>query len=121
MLNVEYRQAITQVLDILDNTDESLVKKIPNKFMDFLKQNKDYETKFYELGDGISITRKRWFMNIIVSLDKNKWVLRLNGQHKGINIKKTIRNKNDINAFVDGLDTPDKIQEQFKTTRQWMN
>ena len=40
MLNVEYRQAITQVLDVLDNTDESLVKKIPNKFMDFLKQNK---------------------------------------------------------------------------------
>lgn len=40
MLNVEYRQAITQVLDVLDNTDESLVKKIPNKFINFLKQNK---------------------------------------------------------------------------------
>lgn len=49
----------------LVNTDEKisrnlrqLVRKI-NNYVDFLKQNKDYETKFYELGDGISITRKR--------------------------------------------------------------
>lgn len=56
-------------------------------------------------------------MNITVSLDKNKWVLRLKGQHKGINIKKTIRNKNDINAFVDGLDIPDKIYMGYENLK----
>lgn len=40
MLSVEYQESISEVLDILDNTDESMVKKIPNKFMSFLKQNK---------------------------------------------------------------------------------
>lgn len=40
MLSVEYQKSITEVLDILDNTDESLVNKIPKKFLKFLNENK---------------------------------------------------------------------------------
>lgn len=35
-----------------------LVRKI-NNYVEFLKQNELYETVFYELGDGISVSRKR--------------------------------------------------------------
>lgn len=40
MLSVEYQKSISEVLDILDNTDESLVNKIPKKFIEFLNKNK---------------------------------------------------------------------------------
>ena len=49
----------------LVNTEEKisrnlrqLVRKI-NNYVEFLKQNENYETKFYDVGDGISISRKR--------------------------------------------------------------
>lgn len=35
-----------------------LVNKI-NKYVDFLKNNTDFNTDFYEIGDGISISRRR--------------------------------------------------------------
>jgi len=49
----------------LVNTDEKisrnlrqLVRKI-NNYIEFLKQNKNYDTLFYDTGDGISISKKR--------------------------------------------------------------
>lgn len=35
-----------------------LVKKI-NNYIEFLKENKDYDTTFYDVGDGISVSIKR--------------------------------------------------------------
>ena len=35
----------------------ALVRKIKN-YISFLKENKDYETTFYDLGDGISVTKR---------------------------------------------------------------
>lgn len=35
-----------------------LVRKI-KKYINFLKENKEFETTFYQLGDGISVSRKR--------------------------------------------------------------
>ena len=37
---------------------KQLVRKISD-YIEFLKENNDYETKFYETGDGISISQKR--------------------------------------------------------------
>lgn len=37
---------------------KSLVEKI-EKYIDFLKENEEFETEFYQLGDGISISKKR--------------------------------------------------------------
>lgn len=39
MIDDIYKNALKQVYDILKNTDEELVKKIPEKFMDFIKSN----------------------------------------------------------------------------------
>ena len=38
---------------------KQLVKKIRN-YIEFLKENKNYETAFYKLGDGVSISIKRY-------------------------------------------------------------
>jgi len=40
MISVEYSEAIVEVLDILDNSDETILKKIPNKLIEFWENNK---------------------------------------------------------------------------------
>lgn len=40
MVSVEYKEAITEVLDILYNSDEDLLGKIPKKLIDFWERNK---------------------------------------------------------------------------------
>lgn len=41
----EYKQALTEVLEILKYTDSTTVKKIPNKFITFLNENCDKNYK----------------------------------------------------------------------------
>lgn len=40
MISVEYSEAISEVLDILENSDDTILKKIPNKLIEFWKNNK---------------------------------------------------------------------------------
>ena len=40
-----YKNAFKEVYDILENTDEELLKKIPTKFMQFVKNNMNLEYK----------------------------------------------------------------------------
>lgn len=40
MISVQYREAISEVLDILKNSDDSICKKIPNKLIEFWEKNK---------------------------------------------------------------------------------
>lgn len=40
MVSVEYSEAISEVLDILDNSEDNIVEKIPKKLIDFWKKNK---------------------------------------------------------------------------------
>ena len=40
MVSAEYSEAISEVLDILQNSDESIVKRIPRKLIEFLEKNK---------------------------------------------------------------------------------
>lgn len=46
MIDNSYRNSFKEVCEILQNTDDELVKKVPQKFVDFLKNNmnKDYQT-----------------------------------------------------------------------------
>lgn len=39
MIDEIYRNSFKEVYEILKNTDEELVKKIPNKFLEFIKNN----------------------------------------------------------------------------------
>ncbi len=40
MVSVEYSEAIVEVLDILENSEENIVEKIPKKLMEFWQKNK---------------------------------------------------------------------------------
>ena len=40
MVSAEYSEAISEVLDILQNSDESIVKRIPQKLIEFWEKNK---------------------------------------------------------------------------------
>ncbi|MBR3152022.1 MAG: hypothetical protein IKF52_00175 [Clostridia bacterium] len=42
----EYRKALVEVEAILENTDEELVKKIPEKFMNYVRENKAKDYSF---------------------------------------------------------------------------
>ena len=42
----EYRQALFEVYQILENSNEEIKNKIPKKFIDFLKENMDNDYKF---------------------------------------------------------------------------
>ena len=46
MVDEVYKNAFKEVSDILENTDEELIKKIPSKFIEFIKNNmnKNYIT-----------------------------------------------------------------------------
>lgn len=57
MIDEMYKNAFKEVYDILENTDEELVKKIPNKFINFIKNNmnSDYQTN---IQNGIEINKQ---------------------------------------------------------------
>lgn len=40
-MDIVYKQAFAETLEVLKNTEQSIVKKIPQKFLDFLEENKD--------------------------------------------------------------------------------
>ena len=42
-MEIVYRQAFSEVLAVIDHTSKSIVEKIPEKFIVFLKENKDDE------------------------------------------------------------------------------
>lgn len=46
MIDDTYKNAFKEVYDILENTEEELISKIPNKFIEFIKDNMnvDYKT-----------------------------------------------------------------------------
>lgn len=41
-MTVEFRKAITEVLDILSHMDRNYIDRIPSQFMNFLKRNRLY-------------------------------------------------------------------------------
>lgn len=40
-MDIKYRKAFAEVLDVLERIDRTLVRKIPREFMEFLRQNAD--------------------------------------------------------------------------------
>ena len=55
--NLSFHGLVKDSTNCSRNTKQ-LVKKIQN-YIDFLKNNKEYDTEFISIGDGISITRKK--------------------------------------------------------------
>ena len=57
MINMEFKEAVSETLDILEDMDEKYIQKIPKKIISFLKENKlhnynsrlDHTKKLYEM------------------------------------------------------------------------
>ena len=56
-MKIEYRQALFEVYKILENTDEEIINKIPEKFIKFVKENMDTNYKF-ELEKGKELIKQ---------------------------------------------------------------
>ncbi len=56
--NINFHGYVKNKKDITDENLMKIVNKI-EEYIAFLKTNKDYETVFYEVGDGLSITSRR--------------------------------------------------------------
>lgn len=108
-MEIVYKQAFAEVLEVLKNTKQSIVEKIPEKFIIFLQENKDnnYVAK-------IDFSKSNWeedikkeaqailaliYRDYIVSEEKRTELLK-EEQEEQIRIEKEIREKyNPDNIF----------------------
>lgn len=56
--NLKFHGHVGKSSSIESKNLKQLVQKIEG-YIDFLKDNKDFETKFYDVGDGLSISKKK--------------------------------------------------------------
>lgn len=56
--NLSFHGMVEDIEHIKNRNTKQLVKKI-QKFIVYLKEHKEYATTFYEVGDGVAITRKK--------------------------------------------------------------
>lgn len=56
--NINFHGYVGNMKNIQDENLKRIVSKI-EEYIEFLKGNKDYETEFYDVGDGLSITTKK--------------------------------------------------------------
>ena len=75
MLNSEYSEAISETLDILNHTDIEYVKKIPNEFIEFLKENssKEYVPKLDHSLPMYEMNIKEETKNLLGTIYRNWW------------------------------------------------
>ena len=108
-MEIVYRQAFTEVLEVLKHTSKSIVEKIPEKFIIFLKDNKDNEY----IAD-IDFSKPNWedevkqetqailaliYREYIVSPEKKSELIR-EEQEEQIRIENAVRDKyNPDNIF----------------------
>ena len=88
MISQEYSEAIAETLDILNHTNKNDVNKIPEKFMNFLKENssKTYKVFVSELDEHAKKTYK-------ANLDYTKKIQDMNLREKTIGILSIINKK----------------------------
>ena len=55
--NLSFHGLVGTSIDIKSRNLRGLVRKIEN-YIEFLKNNKEFETKFYQIGDGIAVSKK---------------------------------------------------------------
>ncbi|MBP3634989.1 MAG: O-methyltransferase [Bacilli bacterium] len=60
--NIDFHGYVENVDKIENRNLRQLVSKL-RKYIDFLKDNEEYNTKFYKVGDGLAITYKKGVLN----------------------------------------------------------
>lgn len=57
--NLSFHGLVGTSIDIKSRNLRGLVRKIEN-YIEFLKSNKEFETKFYQIGDGVAVSKKKF-------------------------------------------------------------
>ncbi len=75
MVNVRLSEAITEILEILKNVDNELIEKLPQKFKDFLQENKSetYNPQFDYMKDLKDLKLKEETKNLLGIMYMNYW------------------------------------------------
>ncbi len=75
MVNVRLSEAITEILEILKNVDNDLIEKLPQKFKDFLQENKSetYNPEFDCMKDLKDLKLKEETKNLLGIMYMNYW------------------------------------------------
>ena len=75
MVNVRLSEAITEILEILKNVDNDLIEKLPQKFKDFLQENKSetYNPEFDCMKDLKDLKLKEETKNLLGIIYMNYW------------------------------------------------
>ena len=97
-MKIEYRQALFEIYKILENTDEEIINKIPEKFIKFVKENMDTNYKF-ELKKGKELVKQNL-------KDETKQIIAL------IYKKYLCDEKKVINNYVIGFNKHKKLKEE---------
>ena len=100
MVSAEYSEAISEVLDILQNSDDNIVKRIPQKLIEFWEKNKS--------------------LTYIPNLDHNKTIDEMNLKDKTRDIITMIYleyicdtdEKNDMKKIL--IENEEKYQEELR-------
>lgn len=100
MISVEYREALVEVLEVLDNTDADLVNKIPKKFMEFMKNNASrmYKKEVNDNQNLNDLTLKEKTKDILTMIYRNYWC--------------TLEQRSDLDKILD--ENEEKYQEQLR-------
>lgn len=100
MISVEYREALVEVLEVLDNTDADLVNKIPKKFMEFMKNNasRTYQKEMSDNQNLNDLTLKEKTKDILTMIYRNYWC--------------TLEQRSDLDKILD--ENEEKYQEQLR-------
>ena len=123
-----YKQAFAEALEVLQNTDENILKKIPEQFITFLNQNKDNQ---YQVN--IDFTNANWedmvkpetlailaliYRDYIVSPEEREKLLKEEKEEQ-IKIENELREKyNPDNIFkTKKVATPNEIQKTETITQ----
>lgn len=94
MVSVAYREAVTEVLDILKHMEESYISKVPKKFMEFLEKNKDkdYNPNFDHSKKLNELNLKEKTKDILAIIYMNYWC----DENKKIEYKKLLNENEKI-------------------------
>lgn len=125
MNNIEYREAITEVLDILDNTDKEDIEKIPEEFVEKLRQNasKDYKPNIDYSKTIDCMNLKQNTIDILAIICNKYWCNGIQNIEFINNLdynEKILKEKYDLNNFFKNK-TINEIEEKSLTIQNKTN
>ena len=93
-MDIKYRKAFEEVLDLLEHTERALVRKIPRKFMEFLRQNADMTHEvMFDSSKRLKEQAIRKKKKKILAMLYNEYICKDETEEKVLNTKNNLQEK----------------------------